>query len=139
MIMMMMIEETMTFSAITGYVTAKYNQNWWLACVLQTLRSLLETKEVEVSFLHPYGSSKSLKYSHPADILLISYEDILTSVNPTTATGPTYALITQDEKATASRTLSPKLKTDKYAMAYNVKKMQLLTGYNPKHLISIVL
>ena len=106
--MMMMIEETMTFSAITGSVKAKYNRYWWLACVLQTLRSLPETKEV--SFLHPHGSSKPFKYSHPADILLISYEDIQTSVNPTTATGRTYALITQDEMATASRTLSPNIK-----------------------------
>ena len=50
----------------------------------------------EVSFLQPHGSSKPFKYSNPADILLISYEDILTSVNPTTATGRTYSLITQD-------------------------------------------
>jgi len=81
---------TVSFAAINGYVTVLYDGFWWLASVI---KSMQETEEVEVNFLHPYGPSRSFSYPSPPDLLCISYHDILTtSVNPTTATGRTYTL-----------------------------------------------
>ena len=51
-----------------------------------------ETEEVEVNFLHPHGPSRSFSYPSPTDLLCISCQDILTTVNPTTVTGRTYTL-----------------------------------------------
>jgi len=79
---------TVSFSAINGYVTVIYDGFWWLASVI---KSMQETEEVEVNFLHPHGPSRSFSYPYPPDLLCVSYHDILTtSVNPTTATGRTY-------------------------------------------------
>lgn len=72
-----------------GYITAKYDGHWWLGCVLKTIP---ESEEVEISFLHPHGPSRSFKYPTQADILLMRCEDILTAVNPTTVTGRSYTL-----------------------------------------------
>jgi len=84
---------------IKGYVTAKYDGYWWLGCVLQTM---LDSSEVEVNFLHPHGPARSFKYPEPADILVMSCHDILTRVEPSTATGRTYTL--SDEEASAAIT-----------------------------------
>ena len=85
---------------IKGYITAKYDGHWWLGCVLKTIP---ESDEVENSFLHPHGPSRSFKYPTPADILLMSCEDILTAVNPTTVTGRSYTLSEVETLAAAER------------------------------------
>jgi len=77
------------FSSIKGYVTVKYDGSWWLACVTQTMP---DSGEVEVSFLHPHGPARSFKYPSDGDILVISCHDVLTVVNPSTATGRAYTL-----------------------------------------------
>jgi len=89
-------------SAIQGYVTAHYDGSWWLGCIT---KSMLDSEEVEVSFLHPKGPTKSFKYPPEGDILIMSQHDILTTVNPLTATGRVYTL-TQEEMDLASASLA---------------------------------
>ena len=89
-------------STIQGYVTACYDGSWWLGCVT---KSMPESDEVEVSFLHPKGPAKSFKYPPVGDILVMSYQDILTIVNPSTATGRVYTL-TREEMDLASAALA---------------------------------
>jgi len=79
----------MNISAITGYVTARYDGSWWLACIINTMP---DSDEVEVAFLHPNGPASSFKYPPCGDVLVMSSHDILTIVNPSTATGRTYTL-----------------------------------------------
>lgn len=78
---------------IAGYITAKYDGQWWLGYVMETHQDL---GEVKLSFLHPHGPSRSFVYPSKPDILVMSSEDILTVVNPTTATGRAYALSEQE-------------------------------------------
>jgi len=85
---------------IKGYITAKYDGHWWLGCVIKTIP---ESREVEISFLHPHGPSKSLKYPTKADILVMSCEDVLTAVNPTTVTGRSYTLSEAESLAATER------------------------------------
>lgn len=92
----------MNFAAIKGYVTAKYDRCWWLACVTKTMPN---SGEVEVAFLHPHGPGRSFKYPPADDILVISSQDILTVVNPTTATGRAYTL-SLEEMVAASAALA---------------------------------
>jgi len=80
---------TVNIASIAGYVTAQYDGAWWLACVMKTMP---DSGEVEVSFLHPHGPTRSFQYPPGGDVLVISHQDILTSVNPATATGRTYTL-----------------------------------------------
>ena len=89
---------------IKGYVTAKYDGQWWLGCVMKTHP---ETDEVEVNFLHPHGSAKSFYYPQHSDILIMSCQDILTTVDPTTSTGRAYRLTTEEMNAATDQ-----LKTD---------------------------
>jgi hypothetical protein len=64
-----------------------------------------DSGEVEVTFLHPHGPAKSFKYPPGEDVLVMSYQDILTVVNPSTATGRGYTL-SKEEMAEASATLA---------------------------------
>ena len=80
---------------IKGFVTCTYNGKWWLACVLQVSD---DNEEVCVSFLHPHGPSRSFKYPVRADILTISVEDVLISVDPRTTRGSTYTLTQREIK-----------------------------------------
>ena len=89
-------------SAIQGYVTASYDGSWWLGCIT---KSMPDSQEVEVFFLHPKGPTKSFKYPPAGDILVKSHQDILTIVNPSTATGRVYTL-TQEEMDLASASLA---------------------------------
>ena len=79
----------MKLSAIQGYVTARYDGSWWLGCVT---KSMPDSEEVEVSFLHPKGPVKSFNYPPDGDIPVMSDQDILTIINPSTATGRVYTL-----------------------------------------------
>lgn len=99
-------ESELPVEQISGFVTSSYNGHWWVACVLQLYA---DTSEVRLTFLHPHGSSHSFRYPRVQDILTIPISDILTTVDPRTATGRVYTL-TQKE----SRTASEKLKARKY-------------------------
>jgi hypothetical protein len=91
---------------IKGYVTAKYDGHWWLGCVTQLMP---DSNEVEVSFLHPHGPAQTFQFPHPADNLIMSCEDVLTTVDPITATGRTYSL-TDEEITAATMTLDRRRK-----------------------------
>ena len=100
------LDTAMNFTDIKGYVTAQYDGWWWLACVTKAMPDL---GEVEVPFLHPHGPGRSFKYPLVDDVLVISHRDILTVVNPATATGRVYTLsqleITAASAALAERRL----------------------------------
>ena len=76
----------LTLEEITGFVTCIYDDQWWVACVLQTEAN----DKVKVSFLHPHGRSRSFRYPQRPDILNIPFSDILTKVDPRTVTGRVY-------------------------------------------------
>jgi len=98
------LDNIVNITANTGYITAVYDHMWWLAYVTKTMP---DSGEVEVSFLVPRGPSRSFHYPTRADILVISTEDVLTVVNPTTATGQAYVL-TKAEIAAAGAALTRK-------------------------------
>ena len=98
-------ESDLPVEQISGFVTCSYNGHWWVACVLQLYG---DTSEVRLTFLHPHGPSHSFRYPCVQDNLIIPISDVLTTVDPRTATGCVYTL-TQKE----SRTASEKLKARK--------------------------
>ena len=72
-----------------GFVTCLYEENWWLACVLEVCS---DNKEVKLTFLHPHSPSNSFKYPEPQNIHTIPMDDILTLVDPRTRSGCVYSL-----------------------------------------------
>jgi hypothetical protein len=91
---------SINIAAIMGYVTARYDGSWWLACIMKTMP---DSGEVEVSFLHPHGPARSFKYPPDGDVLVMSSQDILTVVHPLTPTGRTYTLtLTEMTEASAA-------------------------------------
>lgn len=92
------------FEDVKGFVTAMYDNKWWLACVLETY---VETLEVKLYFLRPNGPSTSFHYPRNPDILVIPYSDILTVADPMTTTGRIYK-ITEDTMNEASKKLKNK-------------------------------
>ena len=99
-------EPVIKFSDIKGYVTALYDAFWWLACVVNKFP---ERNEIKVSFLHPHGSSRSFKYPQRKAVLIMNFQDVLSTVEPKTATGRTYTL-TPEEITTTTKLLDNKLK-----------------------------
>ena len=77
------------FVAISGYITVLYNGSCWLGYILGSEES---DHVVRVTFLHPCIPAASCVYPDHEDVLDIDPSDILTHVNPTTATGQTYVL-----------------------------------------------
>ena len=51
-----------------------------------------DTKEVNLTFLHPHSPSNSFKYPEPHNIHTIPMDDILTLVDPRTRSGRVYSL-----------------------------------------------
>ena len=74
---------------IGRYVTVVYNEACWLGCVLSVGESECV---VTVKFLHPHLPSSSFVFPDQEDVMDIDPSDILTHVNPITATGKTYTL-----------------------------------------------
>ena len=52
-------KDDIPLEAIAGFVTCLFDENWWLACVLEVCS---DTKEVKLTFLRP---SNSFKYPTP--------------------------------------------------------------------------
>ena len=94
-------EEALPLSTLKGYVTVAYEDSCWLGYVMKVD---VNARLVEVNFLHPKLPAQS--YVHPShqDILEVDPTDILTLVNPSTATGRTYSL-TANEIAKAIKAL----------------------------------
>ena len=74
------------FGAISGYVTVLYDGSCWLGYVLGSEES---DRVVTIKFLLP---AASFVYPDRGDVVDIDSSNILTHVNPTTATGRTYVL-----------------------------------------------
>jgi len=72
------------------------------------MQTMPDSNEVETSFLYPHGPSKSFSYPDKSDVFVISSEDILTMVNPTTVTGRIYA-ISPVEITAATKTLAERM------------------------------
>ena len=83
------MENELTPEEIKGFVACMYNEEWWVVCVLQVPE---DGEQVRVSFLHPYGPSRSFKYPARLDILTIPVGDVLTRVDSRTAKGCTCTL-----------------------------------------------
>ncbi len=81
--------------SISGYVTCVYNAEWWLSLVLDVD---VENAVVRIMFLHPRGPARSFNYPSIPDILTIPSSDILTTVEPNTATGRAYTLSKTESK-----------------------------------------
>ena len=97
------LDSEIEVKSTTGYVTCAYNDEWWLAYVLDVNS---ENSEVRLIFLHPHGPARSYKYPATPDILTVSISDVLTKVDPKTATGRTYRLTKRENR----------LATDKLSM-----------------------
>ena len=73
--------DRLTTEDIKGFVTIKYDKQWYLACILQTYP---DTSEVKVSCLMPAGPKPSFTYPHRVDIVTLPTSDVLTLVDPRT-------------------------------------------------------
>ena len=51
--------------SITGFVTCKLEDKWWLACVIEVIQ---DNSNVQITLLHPHGPSRSFKYPVSEDI-----------------------------------------------------------------------
>ena len=60
--------------------------------------------EIEIMFLHPHGPAQCFRYPTVPDILIMNMTNILTAVNPTTATRRVFTLM-QEEECAAKSTL----------------------------------
>ena len=88
-------DSELVIDSISGFVTCTYDRKWWLACVLNVDA---ENAEAKVTFLHPHGPSRSFKYPNIPDILIVPTTDILSKVNPRTATGHVYIYFATERK-----------------------------------------
>ena len=82
-------EEALPLSTLKGYVTVAYEDSCRLGYVMKVD---VNARLVEVNFLHPKLFAQSYVYPSQQDILEVDPTDILTLVNPSTATGRTYSL-----------------------------------------------
>ena len=81
---------------IKGFVTAVYENEWWLDCVLQVNQ---DEKTVSINILIPHNPSQS--YKHPAEerVIMVSTDDILTKVDPRNSYGLIYTISKEETKA----------------------------------------
>ena len=101
------IVETLPLTSIKGYITVMYDGHCWLGMVTKVDK---EARLAEVNFLHPQLPAKSYLYPRHQDIMEIDPSDILTLVSPSTATGRTYSLTSQEIMA-ATRALEARTST----------------------------
>ena len=80
---------------VSGYVTAIYDGHWWLASVTNVSTA---EEEVHLNFLHPHGPSRSYFFPQRCDTLHVHISDVLTHVEPTTETGRTYKISTEETR-----------------------------------------
>ncbi len=90
----LLTRELLQWEDLNGYVTCKYDNQWWLAYILNKYE---DRESVEISFLHPAGPSPSFTYPRRVDKLVVPRDALLTKVEPTTATGRTYALTEKEQ------------------------------------------
>jgi hypothetical protein len=81
-------------------VTSKYDNFWWLGCVLSVSK---ESNDVKISSLHPHGPSASYIYLATPHILRLPQSTVLAKVSSNNATGHTNTLTSEEAKLTAER------------------------------------
>lgn len=89
--------EKLQLADVSGYVTAIYDDKWWLAYVMAKNE---EDDEVKLTFLHPAGPAPSFTFPRKPDILWLCVSSILCKVNPVTQTGRVYKIQYEEEKKT---------------------------------------
>ena len=99
------VVNTLLLGDIRGYVTVAYNASCWLGYVLNVDASL---RTITVTFLHPCIPSTSFVYPVRQDVMDVDPSDVLTLVNPVTATGRTYT-VTRKNMQEASLALQARL------------------------------
>jgi hypothetical protein len=90
-----LLEKELNLEEISGFITCCFEDQWWVACVLQ-LDSDNET--VEVTMLHPHGPCASFKHPSQQHILTISLQAVLTKVDPRSRTGRVFTLTKKESK-----------------------------------------
>jgi hypothetical protein len=63
------LKDSTELKDITGFVTCKYDNFWWLGCVLSVSE---ESNDVKISFLHPHRPSASCIYATYSAVSSIS-------------------------------------------------------------------
>ena len=81
---------------IKGFVTAVYENECWLGCVLQVNQ---DDKTVSINILIPHGPSQSYKYPAKERVIMVSTDNILTKVDPRTSYGQIYTISKEETKA----------------------------------------
>jgi len=92
--------DELSLEEIKGFVTAVYNDQWWIGCVLHKDQ---DSREIKINFLCPQGPSHSFKYPAIQNILVIPHKDVLTKVDPRTVTGSTYTITNQESKTATDK------------------------------------
>ena len=87
---------------LSGYLTAKYDNQWWLGYIIEAFDY---TQEVKLRFLHPAGPSASIFYPNLEDSCIIHKSDLLLSVKPKTITWKRYQLSQKEIQATEAKLL----------------------------------
>ena len=80
-------------TSINGDIIVEYDGFGWLGCIMAMD---VEAGSVMVTFLHPHLPAPSFTFPEPPDMLDVDMSDIVSQVNPTTATGRTYTLTKQE-------------------------------------------
>ena len=93
---------SLRFEEIKGFVTVKYDDQWYLACVL---RVFPDTSEVMIKSLEYGGPRPSYKYPVHDDILTLPSCAVLTTVDPSTDRSGRVYYLTDKEKQDATRCL----------------------------------
>ena len=78
---------------VSGYVICIHNNQWWLGC---------ENVQVKLSFLHPSGPSRSLRYPGTPEIVTVPLSRVVLLIEPRTTTGRTYTIPQNVSKAASA-------------------------------------
>ena len=81
---------------VSGFVTCVYQEKWWVACVLKVDN---ENGEVQVSLLQSSAAASHFQYPKMPVIVTIPVHNLLTRVNPRTATRHIYTLTEKEIKS----------------------------------------
>lgn len=87
------VVNTLPLGVIRGYVTVAYNASFWFGYILNVDAS---QRAITVTPLHSCIPSASIVYPVRQDVIHVDPYDVLTLVNPVTATGRTYTLSRKD-------------------------------------------
>ena len=90
--------EVLSVSVTPGcYVSCLYDGQWWIG----SIRSVSEENaDYEVVFMHPHGPSRYYRWPQREDICWVPHAHVLCKITaPTTATGRSYQISTEDHQA----------------------------------------